>query len=99
MHFVVIHSNGIHRVAVDYCRCTSLSHRQQLLRIGWWPATPLEPRTCATMEVLRHFHLLTLQGKLPGYSFLKALELQTDNTGLSPPPVSPSIIVTLFNSR
>lgn len=51
------------------------------------------------MEVLRHFHLLTLQGKLPGYSFLKALELQTDNTGLSPPPVSPSIIVTLFNSR
>lgn len=88
VHFTVIHSNGIHQVAVDYCRCNDLSHRQQLMRVGWWPATPLDPRTCATLEVLRHFHLLNLQGKVPAFSFLKAIELQTDNTGLSPTPVS-----------
>lgn len=35
------------------------------------------------MEVLKHFHLLNLQGKVPAYSFYRALEFQTDNTGLS----------------
>jgi hypothetical protein len=86
--FRVIHSNGIHRVAVDQCRCHGVPFNKQLLRIGWWPATPLDPRTAATFEVLKHFHLLNLQGKVTGYSFYQALEYQTDNTGLQPPPVS-----------
>ena len=86
--FVVIHTNGIHLVNVDYCRCHSLSHRTQLLQVAWWPATPLDPQTCATMEVLRHFQILNLQGKLTGFSFYRALEYQTDNTGLNKPPVS-----------
>jgi hypothetical protein len=87
-NFVVIDSNGIHSVNVDYCRCAAVPHRSQLLRIGWYPATPLEPQTCATMEVLRHFHFLNLQGKTTGYSFYRALEYQTDSTGLNKPPVS-----------
>ena len=86
--FVVIDTNGIHLVNVDYCRCYSVTHRVQLLHIGWWPATPLDPQTCATMEVLRHFQSLNLQGKLTGFSFYRALEYQTDNTGLNKPPVS-----------
>jgi hypothetical protein len=40
------------------------------------------------MSVLRHFHLLNLQGKVTGYSFYRALEYQTDNTGLNTPSVS-----------
>ena len=87
-NFAVIHTNGIHSVAVDFCRCVHVEHRTQLLRIGWWPATPLEPQTCATMTVLRHFHLLNLQGKVTGYSFYRALEYETDNTGLHCPLVS-----------
>jgi hypothetical protein len=82
VNFAVIDSNGIHNVNVDFCRCYGVPHRCQLLRVGWWPATPLQPQTCATMEVLKHFHLLNLQGKVPGYSFYRALEFQTDNTGL-----------------
>ena len=85
--FRVIHSNGIHCVAVDYCRCDGIPFYKQLLRIGWWPATPLDPRSAATFEVLRHFQLLNLQGKVTGYSFYQALEYQTDNTGLKVPPV------------
>jgi hypothetical protein len=85
--FVVVHTNGIHLVNVDFCRCDSLPHRTQLLRVAWWPATPLEPKTCATMEVLRHFQLLNLQGKLTGFSFYWALEYQTNNSGLNKPPV------------
>src|ERR1700683_3083912 len=67
--FVVIHSNAIHNVSIDYCHCESVDHRNQLLRIGWYPATPLEPKTCATMEVLRHFHMLNLRGKTTGCRF------------------------------
>lgn len=86
--FRVVHSNGIHHVAIDQCRCRGVDFYKQLLSIGWWPATPLEPRSAATFEVLRHFHLLNLQGKVTGYSFYQALEYQTDNTALKPPPVS-----------
>lgn len=87
-NFAIIHTNGIHNVTVNYCRCKEISHRQQLLRFGWYPATPLEPQTCATIEVLRLFHFLNLQGKLPAYAFYKSLELATDNTGLLKVPVS-----------
>jgi hypothetical protein len=87
--FRVIHSNGIHHVAVDQCQCHGIDLNIQLLRIGWWPATPLDPKSAATFEVLNHFHLLNLQGKVTGYSFYRALEYQTDNTGLNPPPVCP----------
>ena len=94
--FAVIDTNGIHSVAVDFCRCVQVEHRSQLLRIGWWPATPLEPQTCATMAVLRHFHLLNLQGNVTGYSFYRALEYQTDNTGLNPPLVNSSCLSFMF---
>ena len=94
--FAVIDTNGIHSVAVDFCRCVHVEHRSQLLRIGWWPATPLEPQTCATMAVLRHFHLLNLQGNITGYSFYRALEYQTDNTGLDPPSVNSFSLSFIF---
>src|ERR1700676_3096325 len=86
--FVMIDTNGIHQINLDFCRCHSVSRRQQLLRAGWWPSTPLEPQTCATIGVLRHFNFLNLQGKLPAYSFYRALEFETDNTGADI-PVSP----------
>lgn len=58
--FRVIHSNGIHHVTIDQCWCYGLPLSKQLLRIGWWPATLLDPRTAATFEVLQHYHLLNL---------------------------------------
>lgn len=89
-NFPVIHSNGIHHVNVDYCRCNDMEIKDQLLRIGWWPATPLVPKTAAMFEVLKHFHL-NLQGKMMGYSFYHALEYQSDNTTLERPPVSSNL--------
>lgn len=85
--FRVIHSNGIHHVAIDQCWCHGVPLHKQILHIGWWLATPLNPRSAATFEVLQHFHLLNLQGKVTGFSFYQALEYQMDNTGSEPPPV------------
>jgi hypothetical protein len=89
---VVIHTNGIHRVNVDFCNCEHrISHRQQLLRSEWFPATVHHPQTCCTVRVLELFHIITLAGKLNGHDFYNSLERLTDNTGLDVPKVFPSL--------
>lgn len=85
--FVVIHMNGIHTIHLEFCRCKGVPWHVQLLRAGWYPATPLKPWICATMEVLKTFHILNLQGKMTGYSFYQSLKYLTDSTGLYPTPV------------
>jgi hypothetical protein len=90
VNFFVIHTNGIHRVRLNFCDCarsTPLPYDRQLLEVGWWPASLIRPKTCATLSVLKHFHIQTLQGKVPAFDFYRALELETDNTGLSYLPV------------
>jgi len=62
--FRVIHTNGIHQVYVDFCRCQPVPHHVQLLRLAWWPGTPIEPKTCTTMDALQQFDILNAQGKL-----------------------------------
>ncbi|TDL13861.1 hypothetical protein BD410DRAFT_734767, partial [Rickenella mellea] len=89
--FTVIHTNGIHNVAVNFCGCsrsaTSAGNAyQQLLRRRWFPATHLQPQTCCTLECLHLFHLLTLQSKISGYDFYQSLASLTDNVGTCPPP-------------
>ncbi|KAJ7152150.1 hypothetical protein C8R43DRAFT_1127232 [Mycena crocata] len=82
--FIVLHTNGIHKVRVDYCGCGrpgKFYQRDQLLDACWWPATPKEPQTCCTFTMLRHFHALNTIGKVSGYDYYKTLELLTDNTG------------------
>lgn len=84
----MLHTNGIHIVHIMFCRCsTAIPWHVQLLRIGWFPATPIKPQTCATMECLRQFQYLNLQGKLTAYSYYRSLEYMTDSTGLNLPPV------------
>lgn len=90
LNFVVLHTNGVHQVALYGCNCSGLQVPRycQLLRAGIFPATVIDTHTGATFEALRTFHLLSLQGKVTGYDFVHALELATDNTGLVDVPVS-----------
>ncbi|KII83256.1 hypothetical protein PLICRDRAFT_119572 [Plicaturopsis crispa FD-325 SS-3] len=86
-NFVVIHVNGIHRVAVDFCGCkVGFDRFRQVLRMSWWPATPLEPQSCATMELLRLFHIMNLQGRINAFDFYKGLEAMSDPSKLYPLP-------------
>ena len=89
----MIHTNGIHLVAVDFCEC-ALYHngrsglwRTQPLRMEWYPATHLEPQTVCTFRVLENFHAMTLQGKVTMYDYYSGLEKLTDNTGIAKPKV------------
>lgn len=89
--FVVLHVNGIHVLPVRFCACDKVhthgSPRQQLLRRQWFPATFEQPQTSATLRLLEHFHLQTLQGKVTIYDYYSALQKLTDNTGLLKVPV------------
>ncbi|KAJ7216212.1 hypothetical protein C8J57DRAFT_1440543 [Mycena rebaudengoi] len=87
-NFTVIHTNGIHRVVVDFCNCGELAgveHWRQMMRVKWWPATPVDPQTCATDACLRQFQTLNCLSKISGYDYYQGLVLLTDNTGLDPP--------------
>jgi hypothetical protein len=87
--FIVLESNGFHDVAVDFCSCVGAPSRYlQLLEVGWWPSTPLDPQTAATMSVLRLFHLTNLQGHVTPTDFYRTLEQMSSGDGLSNLPVS-----------
>ena len=60
----------------------------QLLESRWWPSTPLDPKTAATMSVLRLFHLNNLQGHVTPTDFYRTLEQMTSGDGLTKVPVS-----------
>ncbi|KAJ3716228.1 hypothetical protein C8R42DRAFT_589224, partial [Lentinula raphanica] len=84
-NFTVIHTNGIHQVTALFCNCVNRyaagEWRQQLHRRRWFAATHLQPETAATYEVLNHFHVLTLQGKVTTYDYYTGLEKLYDNLG------------------
>lgn len=80
--FVVLDNNGIHRVDIEFCGCLGApSEVNQLLDIGWFPATSTNPSTAATLNMLRRFHKLNLQARLPAYDFYNTLVLLTNTAG------------------
>lgn len=83
---VVIDTNGIHPVSIDYCGCNQAAAagniRQQLLRYRLYPATDQSPMTCATFNCLESAHLQSVQAKVGVYDIYMSLERLTDNTGL-----------------
>ena len=97
--FVVLHTNGIHSIDIDFCGCNGApTHREQLLEAGWWPSTPLEPQSAASMAVLRSFHILNLQGQISPTDFYRSLEQMTVGNGLSDVPVSlPTQYTSMMN--
>ncbi|KAJ7821558.1 hypothetical protein B0H14DRAFT_3471465 [Mycena olivaceomarginata] len=79
--FVVLHNNGIHTLDVDFCSCRGAPCEvDQLLNVGWYPATHQNPSTAATVSLLRRFHKLNLQARLPAYDFYNTLVLLTNAT-------------------
>ncbi|KAF7373737.1 hypothetical protein MSAN_00584800 [Mycena sanguinolenta] len=80
--FCVVHTNGIHEVALDFCSCgKAQSHAVQLLRARLYPATTLRPSSAASFNVLRKFHMHSFESKCSAYEFYNALARETNNTG------------------
>lgn len=78
---MVMDTNGIHEVDLNYCACDhcgGATRRQQLLCFGWYPATLYHPRTCTTLNLLNQFHMLTHTSKVSSYDFYKYLDIMMD---------------------
>ncbi|KDR70916.1 hypothetical protein GALMADRAFT_75522, partial [Galerina marginata CBS 339.88] len=84
-HFVVLHTNGIHEVAIDFCGCRPISKLRQLLRRGLFPSSQDNPRTCATFTLLKQLQMLSLTSKCATYDYYRMLERLTDNRGAEMP--------------
>jgi len=96
--FVILHVNGIHVLNIDFCGCdNALTACGQLLEVGWWPSTPLEPQSAASMAVLRSFHILNLQGQVSPTDFYQSLEQITCGDRLSYVPVSMATIQLILS--
>lgn len=84
--FRILHTNGIHDVAISYCSCArEIPRHIQLLRRGLYPASRQNVRTCVTFPLLRLLHLLSLTSKLSTYDSYRALERLTMNSNVRPP--------------
>ncbi|TRM64737.1 hypothetical protein BD626DRAFT_400204 [Schizophyllum amplum] len=73
----VIAPTHICRLKVRYCACSRgllASNVQQLLREQWYPATVLEPSTCALFSTLDHFALLTVVANTNVRDFVTSLQ-------------------------
>ena len=92
----MLSSNGIHNIAIDFCSCVGApSHYIQVLEVGWWPSTPLDPQTAATMSLLRLFHVTNLQGQVTPTDFYRTLEQMSSGDGLRNLPVSRRTLLRL----
>ena len=92
VHLAVLDCNGVHDVAVMFCACGEVSGMEatevnQLLNVGWYPATKESPRTVATFSVLDKYEAIAFEGKLSGYHFYNSLVRLSDATECRPLPV------------
>ncbi|KAJ7154301.1 hypothetical protein B0H12DRAFT_1040725 [Mycena haematopus] len=88
---VVMDVTAIHKLTVRYCGCerserTANGKLGQLLGNAWYPATTIEPETCATFEALEFFRLLSVVGNVNVHDFVGTLERRTDPLRMSSVP-------------
>jgi hypothetical protein len=87
--FLIAHTNGIHKTKVVFCACVGSGRRlQQLLDAQLFPATTEQPTTAFTFNLLREFHIHSLESKASAYGYMGGLRRLTDNTFTADVPVS-----------
>ncbi|PPR01605.1 hypothetical protein CVT26_013324 [Gymnopilus dilepis] len=83
---LVLHTNGIHEVAIQFCGChRAIPQHLQLLRRRLYPSSQLNVKNCVTFELLRQLHHLALATKASTYDFYRSLEKSTTNLSVDAP--------------
>ncbi|KAJ7687974.1 hypothetical protein B0H16DRAFT_1753198 [Mycena metata] len=80
---VVLDLSGVHKIAYRYCQCeanytTANGTLGQLIGNAWYPASTVDPHTCATLDTLDTFRLLNVVGNVNVQDFVGTLERKTD---------------------
>src|ERR1700683_5440738 len=80
---MIIHTNGIHKLNIEFCCCAHASADPfQLMSASLFPATTNQPETAFSFTVLKEFHAHTLSSKKSGYDYFIALQKLTNNAFL-----------------
>ncbi|KAK6992823.1 hypothetical protein R3P38DRAFT_2407559, partial [Favolaschia claudopus] len=80
---VVLDFPHLHTINFKYCACDKsddANNLQQLLRNRWYPATTVDPGTCATFATLETFRLLNVVSNVNVQDFVKTMERRSDAT-------------------
>lgn len=88
---VVMDTEAIHTVQYRYCGCDKAdraNNLEQLMRNEWYPATTVDPATCATFRSLETFRTLNVVGNINVHDFVGSMERQTDPAQVEKVPVS-----------
>lgn len=85
--FTITHSNGIHRTRALFCHCQEQATNdsqanegilRQLMQAGLFPATAKAPVSAFTLEMMKEFHLLQMEGKLNAHDYMSTITRRTD---------------------
>lgn len=84
LKFIIVDTNGIHSTHICFCKCIGKATSEyykldQLLEAGMVPASVKQPSLAFTFNVLKDFHLHTLESKKSAYDFVSALRRWTNN--------------------
>ncbi|KAJ7749884.1 hypothetical protein B0H16DRAFT_1318981 [Mycena metata] len=78
---VVLDTDAIHTVSYRFCGCDRAdraNNLEQLMRNAWYPATTVDPDTCATFRLLEMFRTLNVVGNINVHDFVGSMERRTD---------------------
>lgn len=87
----VVHTNGIHHIAMVYCSCRGqeMAH-SDIMAAGLFPTSFNRYRTVFTHAVLDDFRLSNLECKASAYQYFQKLRRQTS-------PMSPDTVPNLYH--
>ncbi|KAL0572904.1 hypothetical protein V5O48_009073, partial [Marasmius crinis-equi] len=87
-HLLVLHTNGIHRINLQFCGCSkALPQHIQLLQRRLYPTNVRKGRisTVVSFEYLESLQIHTLTTKGSVYDYYRAIERLTENRGATIP--------------
>ncbi|KAJ7259472.1 hypothetical protein C8J57DRAFT_1233822 [Mycena rebaudengoi] len=86
---VVMNRNRVHSIYLCYCGCKRSERKnnlRQLMDNVWYPASMIDPGTCATFSCLEMYCLQNVVGTLNVHDYMGTLERLTDPTRMSSVP-------------
>ena len=87
----VVHTNGIHHIALVFCTCQGHPKiTTDLIYAGWMPTSFVRVRTIFTLAVLDHFRYCNLEMRSSAYQFFQLLRRVTNT-------LTPSRVANLYH--
>jgi hypothetical protein len=86
----VVHTNGIHHIALVSCTCQGPDITTDLIFAGWVPTSFVRVRTIFTCAVLDYFRFCNLEMRSSAYQFFQLLRRITHS-------LAPSTVVNLYH--